>query len=79
MKIIFAHVRRALYSGSREVGPCGQLCWLPAQQPSLCLAPSGIPVLCGYQLLHGGVSLGEARPTPAAGIGPTGVMAAGSH
>lgn len=64
---------RALHSGNGEVGPCGQLCWWPAQKPSLSLAPNGIPVLFRCQLLRGAMSLGEAHLTPASG------MAVASH
>lgn len=53
---------RVIYSDDSEIGLCGQLCWLPAQQPSLSLAPCGIPILFRYQLLHRATSLGASSP-----------------
>lgn len=68
MKITLALMCRAPYTGNNEVGLYSQFCWLPAQQPSLSLALSGVPVSLRCPLLHRSMSLGDTPLTLAAGM-----------
>lgn len=64
---------RAHHSDNGDVGPCGQLCWWPAQETSLFFAPSGTPALFRCPLLHRAMSLGKASQSLATW------MVVGSH